>query len=76
MIKTDPKPHRKVEYYNGTIQLDQEYSFEVSKTTNGSTTYLVEDITPMPELQTVEQLIVKTIINHCTREGLGQIENK
>lgn len=76
MIKTDPKPHRKVEYYNGTIQLDQEYTFEVSKSTNGETKYEVINIQPYLEDSIVEELISKTIINHCTREGLGQIENK
>lgn len=76
MIKTDPKPHRKVEYYNGTIQLDQEYTFEVSKATNGETKYEVFNITPCVEDRLVEELITKTIINHCTRVGLGQIENK
>ena len=75
MIKTDPKPHRKVEYYNGTIQLDQEYTFEVSKSTNGETKYEVVSITP-EVIGDIHNVISKTIINHCTREGLGQIENK
>jgi hypothetical protein len=75
MIKTDPKPHRKVEYYNGTIQLDQEYTFEVSKATNGETKYEVVNITP-EVIGDIHNVITKTIINHCTREGLGQIENK
>ena len=75
MIKTEPKPHRKVEYYNGTIQLDQEYSFEVSKATNGETKYEVVSITP-EVIGDIYNVISKTIINHCTREGLGQIENK
>lgn len=75
MIKTDPKPHRKVEYYNGTIQLDQEYTFEVSKATNGETKYEVVIITPEVTKE-IQNVISQTIINHCCREGLGQIENK
>jgi hypothetical protein len=76
MIKTDPKPHKKADFYYGTVQLDQEYKFEVCKTTNGSTTYEVTDIQPLPITDEVYDVVEATIINYCNREGLGQIENK
>jgi hypothetical protein len=75
MIKADPKPHKRVEYYKLVAQLDVDYEVEVSKTTNGSTTYEVVSISPAVREEKGE-LIIQTIINFCNREGLGQIENK
>ena len=75
MIKADPKPNKKIEYYSIIAQLDKEYRVEVTKTTNGSTSYQVIGIEPKVEGD-VYGLISDTIINYCQREGLGIIENK
>lgn len=75
MIKTDPKPHKKIDYYFGVILLDVEYKFEVSKHTNGEVRYKVESIDPLLEGQAYE-IVEGSIINHCMREGVGQVENK
>jgi hypothetical protein len=75
MIKTDPKPHKKIDFYYGVIILDREYKFEVTKHTNGETKYKVESIEPKVEGQAYE-IVEGSILGHCQREGLGQIENK
>jgi hypothetical protein len=75
MIKADPKPNKKIEYYSIIAQLDKEYKVEVTKTTNGSTSYQVVSIEPKIEGD-LHTFVCSTILNYCQREGLGIIENK
>lgn len=75
MIKTEPKPYKVVDYYRGEIMLDVLYKFEVTKNTNGEIKYAVHSIEPSVEGKAYE-IVEGSIINHCLRNGLGQIENK
>lgn len=83
MIKIDTKPHKIVESFKGTVELDQEYSFIVEKTSkeppNEDSPYYVESvwITKSPEdeiNQDIISLIEETIKNYCLKNGIGKSE--
>lgn len=83
MIKIQSKPHKIVESFNGTIELDQEYSFIVEKTTtqppNEDSPYYVESVwitkDPDEEInQDLISLIEETIKNYCLKNGIGKSE--
>ena len=90
MIKIDPKPHKTVESFRGTIELDKEYGFVVEKTSKQppvsdpkESPYYVERVyivgyeeTPDEDIkQDVISLIEETVKNYCKKNGIGKSES-
>lgn len=75
MIKAEPNPYKTVQYFKVEIELDQTYVCEVLKKINGVTEYEVDSISPQPSSHDNYELIEKTAINYCNKEGLGKNTN-
>jgi hypothetical protein len=71
MIKFEPKPKKTIQYFDGTAALDQNYTFTIVKSINGSQKYSVQDIAPEPTSDDIRAFIVKTIENCAAKEGVG-----
>jgi len=44
-ININPKPKKTITFFDGQIELDKVYSFELVKTTNGTKSYSVQEVT-------------------------------
>jgi hypothetical protein len=71
MIKVEQKPKKTIQYFDGTAALDQNYTFTIVKSINGSQKYTVENIQPEPANVEVLEMIEKTVQNYALREGVG-----
>jgi len=84
-ININPKPKKTITFFDGQIELDKVYNFELVKTTNGTKSYSVEKVTFIrdnvsdeeDDVQVMTQsdprysLIVGAIINWAEKNGIG-----